>query len=63
MRDAFQVELPLRCLFEEPTIAGLAVTIVQSQVKQRDSEEIARMLAELEQLSEDEARAMPAEEI
>ncbi len=29
LRDAFQVELPLRRLFEEPTIAGLVSAIVQ----------------------------------
>jgi acyl carrier protein len=44
LRAAFQVEVPLRVLFEEPTIEGLAVTV----------EEI--LLAEIErQLGEEEA--------
>ncbi|MBI5032798.1 MAG: amino acid adenylation domain-containing protein [Chloroflexi bacterium] len=31
VRDAFQIELPLRALFESPTIAGLADVIEQAQ--------------------------------
>jgi amino acid adenylation domain-containing protein len=41
VREAFQVELPLRSLFEEPTIAGLAVTITQQrQGEKADPQEI-----------------------
>jgi acyl carrier protein len=60
VRKVFQVELSLRSPFETPTVAGLAVTIVQSQAEQEDSDEVARMLAELEDLSEEEAQAMIA---
>ncbi|MFY9571325.1 MAG: amino acid adenylation domain-containing protein, partial [Blastocatellia bacterium] len=31
VRDAFQIELPLRCMFESPTIAGMA-RIIQAQM-------------------------------
>ena len=48
LRKAFQVEIPLRSLFEMPTIAGLAVRIAQTQAEATDPEEMDRLLAELE---------------
>jgi amino acid adenylation domain-containing protein len=53
--ESFQVEIPLRRFFEIPTVAALTVAIVEAQVAQAGGEETARLLAELEQLSEDEA--------
>ncbi len=49
VREAIQMELPMRLLFEAPTVAALAVTIEDLLIK------------ELEQLSEDEAQKLNRE--
>jgi amino acid adenylation domain-containing protein len=54
LRDTFQVELPVRSIFESPTIAELAVAVVQNQIEQMDSEEKNQFLAQLKELSEEE---------
>lgn len=49
IRNAFQIELSLRNLFESPTVATLAVVIVQRLAAAMDGEEMAGILAQLEQ--------------
>jgi FkbH-like protein len=59
VREAFGVEVPLAALFEEaPTVANLARAIARHQVEQADEAEIAAALAELDELSEEEIRAL-----
>lgn len=48
VQERFQVELPLATIFETPTIAGLALKIVQNQARRVDDATVALLLAELE---------------
>jgi acyl carrier protein len=50
MRKVFQTEIPLRSLFESPTVAALA-----EKIESATTNDTARLLAELEDLSDDEA--------
>jgi amino acid adenylation domain-containing protein len=54
----FDIELPVRALFEQPTIARLATFIVQHQAERADEEELLKLLEELGDVSEDEARSL-----
>jgi amino acid adenylation domain-containing protein len=52
----FQLEIPLRSLFESPTIADMAAVIAEHQGKKLSGEELEQILTELESLSDDEAQ-------
>ncbi|HKY28111.1 MAG TPA: amino acid adenylation domain-containing protein [Pyrinomonadaceae bacterium] len=50
MRKEFQMEIPLRSLFETPTVAALA-----EKIEQATADNLTRLLAELDQIDDDEA--------
>jgi acyl carrier protein len=52
----FRAKVPLRSLFKAPTVADMAVVIIQNQVEKAESKDVERMLAEVEALSDKEAR-------
>ncbi|NJR16416.1 MAG: SDR family NAD(P)-dependent oxidoreductase [Calothrix sp. CSU_2_0] len=61
LRQEFQVELPMRqFLFESPTIAGIAKIVAENQTPE-NSEELADLLAQVEQMSPEEVEKLLAE--
>jgi acyl transferase domain-containing protein/acyl carrier protein len=63
LREAFQVELPLKSiLFDAPTVAGLAAIISERQPKTDEMQQIAALLAKAKQLSSEEIANQLAQE-
>lgn len=59
--DVFRIEMPLATLFESPTVADMAVVLEQHLAKRHAPEEIGRILAQVEGLSETEAHQLVSE--
>jgi amino acid adenylation domain-containing protein len=58
IREYFNVELPLRIMFEEPTVAGLALAVTQMQLNEESDEKVERLITELKLMSADDIRRM-----
>ncbi|MBN1203855.1 MAG: amino acid adenylation domain-containing protein [Myxococcaceae bacterium] len=61
VRDALQVELPLRRFFEHPTIADQAVLILEAWLTREDGPGATAVLEEVASLPEEQVRALLAE--
>jgi amino acid adenylation domain-containing protein len=55
IRREFNVELPLRNVFEGPTIESVALSILENQTRTTYPDELEKMLAEIESLSDETA--------
>jgi amino acid adenylation domain-containing protein len=62
LRQVFQVELPIRSLFDSPTVEGLVNSIAKVWGDREVVEEIARTLKEIEQISESEVQTILSEQ-
>jgi hypothetical protein len=58
VRKAFEMELPLRALFEKPTIEELALVISRDSMSRPQKEDLRPILSSLEELSEEEANRL-----
>jgi len=56
----FQTEVPLQVLFQSPTVADMAAVIAEHQAKKLGDHEIEAVLAELESLTDEEAKLLLA---
>jgi len=56
LREELGVDLAMDRLFEEPTVAAVATALVEARAAQTDDADLARLLAEIGALPEEEAR-------
>jgi len=56
------VEMPLRTLFDKPTVEKLAVTVTKMQAERVAPVDMSHILTELEALSDEKARRALTEE-
>jgi acyl carrier protein len=55
IRESFGVtEIPLRSLFQKPTLGELALAVTQAEAELQDEDEMRRMIGELQSLSGDD---------
>jgi amino acid adenylation domain-containing protein len=55
IRETFQIELPLRRLFEKPTVAELGELITEEKSRRMDLADLSTILAQLESMSDEQA--------
>jgi len=63
IRNGFRVQMPLQSFLETPTVAGLAEKISQCPPAETEEAEMARLLQELEGVSDEEAERILAAEM
>jgi acyl carrier protein len=63
VRETFSVDVPLRALFDAPSVQGFAERIEQqlSVAKDEEAEALANLLSKLEQMSDEQVKAQLSE--
>ena len=54
--QTFQLELPVKAIFDAPTVAEMASVITENQVKRASEAVLNRMLSEVEAMTEEDAQ-------
>jgi acyl carrier protein len=62
IRHATGVDVPLRTLFEHPTVSELAVTVEEAMSQDEELDRIAAALAALDEMSDEEVQAVLADQ-
>jgi len=52
----FPLDLPVKALFESPTVADMARVIVENQSQRASQTDLERLLSDIETISEEEAQ-------
>jgi len=55
LKEAFAIDFPFRYFFDNPTIEQLAKKVINQQIEQTETDALAKILGEIDQLSEEEA--------
>jgi hypothetical protein len=58
VRAGLAADLPLRAVFDAPTVAALSVRLLEREAAASDQEDLEQMLARLEGLSDDESDSL-----
>jgi hypothetical protein len=58
LREIFQVEVPLRRIFEDPTVAGIAATLLEEEGERVRVQRTAELMVKLAAVSDDQAESM-----
>jgi acyl carrier protein len=58
IREIFQIELPLRRMFEEPTVSGLAQAMLRDSAEQARIQHTAELMMQFSSLSDEQAESL-----